>query len=105
MGRKKLTVTRTLESGKRIRFKVPDKGAVGLTPKKDRWYEPGIETGWSKNQTANYRRRLVLKAHKNYLAAGRSLQALANVTTDKTTKILAGRDARYFFRKHKNNQM
>lgn len=102
MTRKKLTVTRTLPSGRNIRFKTPDKGALGRTPKKDRWYKPGVETGWEKYMLAGQRRRLVLKAHKrDKLAAGRAMQALANVTTDKRTKLLAGRDARYFFRKLK----
>ena len=102
MGRKKLTVTRKLPSGKNIRFKTPDKGALGRTPKKDRWYKPGMETGWQKCMLADNRRRLVLKTQKgDKLSAGRAMQALANVTTDKRTKLLAGRDARYFFRKLK----
>lgn len=105
MGRKKLTVTRKTKFGKNIRYKTPDKGAPGRTPKKDRWYRPSVHTGWEKNQPADQRRRLVLKAHGgDYLAAGRAMQALSNVTADERTKLLAGRDARYFFRKNRDKK-
>jgi hypothetical protein len=68
----------------------------------ERWFSPGKRTGWSKRLPATERRRLALKAHKgSYLSAGRALQALSNVTTDWRTKVLAGQDARYFFRMNK----
>jgi hypothetical protein len=68
----------------------------------ERWYHPKVHTGWHKDQPPEVRRKEVLKAHKNdLLASGRSLQALSNVSTDNTTKVLAARDARYFFDKHK----
>ena len=64
-----------------------------------RWYHPNVHTGWDKHQNAVTRRRKALYAHKgSMLASGRSMQALSNVTTDKQTKLLAGRDVRYFFR-------
>ncbi len=102
MVRKQLTVTRTLPGGRRIRYKTPDKGALGRTPKRKRWAKFEMETGWRKTMTADKRRRLVLDAHKHdYLASGRAMQQLANVTTDARTELLAGRDARYFFTEHK----
>lgn len=69
------------------------------------WYEPKVHTGWRKGQSTDYRRRLTRKAHgNNLLTAGRSLQALANVTTDPTTARLAKADANYFFKKHKERK-
>jgi len=66
-----------------------------------KWFHPRIHTGWSKDMTTIGRRRKAIVAHKgNYLAAGRSLQALSNTTTDAKTKRLSALDARYFFRKH-----
>jgi len=67
---------------------------------KTRWSKPSRRhSGWRKNQRAEIRRRLALKAHKNdKLSAGRSLQALSNVTRDSRTKELAAQDARFFFR-------
>lgn len=66
-----------------------------------KWYEAGVETGWQKTQSATTRRRRALKAHKgSHLAAGRGLQALANVTQDKQTARLARADAKYFFERH-----
>jgi hypothetical protein len=70
-----------------------------------KFFNPKVHTGWHKTQSATYRRRLSLKAHKSdYLATARSLQALSNTTRDKQTKVLSKRDANYFFamnRKHK----
>lgn len=104
----KLRVTRkahTRVDGTRVKastFLIKDRGAKGRTPKSNQFFDLGVKTGWRKDLPADVRRRLVLKAHKgDLLAAGRSLQALANVTTDKRTKQLAGLDARFFFRKHK----
>ncbi len=66
-----------------------------------KWYKPKVHSGWSKDLTPRGRRRKSIIAHKNYLSAARSLQALSSVTTDKKTKRLAKQDANYFFRKHK----
>ncbi len=70
-----------------------------------KWYKPKGHSGWKKSQSPEYRRRLVLKAHKHsYLSAGRSMQALANVTKDKPTEKAASADARYFFKKCKEKR-
>jgi hypothetical protein len=74
-----------------------------------KWFK-GIRknTGWHKNQSASTRRAKALSARpKNQklrtriLGAGKSLNALANVTRDKVTKQKARADAKYFFRKLK----
>jgi len=98
----KIRVTQ-IRKGKRVTFLTPDKGKLGKTPKKDQWYEPGVETGWEKDMYKGERRFLVLKAHKgDVLASARSMQALSNVTTDRETKRKARADALYFFGKHKS---
>jgi hypothetical protein len=68
-----------------------------------KWFHPKKDkTGWHKDLPAEKRRELVLKAHKgDFLAAAYSMQSLANVTTDKTTREAAHADASYFFEKHK----
>ncbi len=75
---------------------------------KDKWFDPQKHTGWHKSQKASTRRRYLLDStdkrkslHDRYLEAGRRIQALANVTQDPQTHIIAGRDARYFFSKIK----
>ncbi len=105
----KLRVTReghTRSDGTRVKgstFLIKDRGAKGRTPLSKRFFDPGVKTGWEKTLPADIRRGRVLRAHKgDLLASGRSLQALSNVSTDKRTKMLAGLDARFFFRKHKN---
>jgi len=56
---------------------------------------------WHKDEPAEVRRANALKAHKgDELATARTLQALANVTTDPETSKLAKTDADYFFAKH-----
>ena len=68
-------------------FRIKDRGEPGKTPKKNRWFEPQVETGWQKDQPMIERRVNVLSAHGgNELAAARAMQALANVTTDKETE-------------------
>ena len=69
----------------------------------EKWYKPSSEdTGWKKTLPMNTRRKVMLKAHKgNALSAARSLQALANVTTDKETRRTAESDAKYLFRQHR----
>jgi len=75
-----------------------DVGKPGRTPISERWYHPKVETGWEKDMPAEERRKLMLDAHGgDYLAAARALQALANVTQDRTTRARAAADARYFY--------
>ncbi len=70
-----------------------------------KWARFVTQTGWRKNMPTEQRRRLVLKAHKgDYLSSGRAMQQLANVSQDKRTAELAGRDARWFFREHKKRK-
>lgn len=79
-----------------------DVGKPGKTPKSERWFEPGKHTGWEADMPAAERRELVLEAFGgDYLAAARSKQELANVTTDRPTKVAALADARYFFRQYR----
>ena len=83
-------------------FKVKDRGKRGRTPKSKRWYEPTVETGWSKDSPQSTRLSRAVRAHKgDKLAAARGLQALSNVTTDPKTKRLADADAKILFKRHK----
>jgi len=100
----KLTVRRkgyTRKDGTRVSpttYEVEDKGEPGRTPKAERWYEPGVKTGWEKGQSESVRRTKVLRAHKgDKLASARSMQSLSNVSTDAKTKREAKRDADYFY--------
>ena len=78
-----------------------DKGKPGKTPENEKWYRHNVEMNWHKDQPVELRRANALKAHSgNDLAAGRALQALANVTTDPETARLAKTDADYFFSNH-----
>jgi len=71
----------------------------------EKWYNPTVATGWSKKDPAHLRRYRALRAHKgDKLATARALLALANVTTDKTTKRLARTDANYFFEQNKRGK-
>jgi hypothetical protein len=82
-------------------FRIKDRGKPGRTPKSKRFFHPERHTGWRKTQKASTRRSKALKAHGgDYLATARSMQALANVTTDSETRWAARTDALYFFRKH-----
>src|SRR4030042_3173740 len=89
----------TRKDGVRVKastFKIKDRGHKGRTPKSRQFFHPNVHTGWRKYMAAQVRRCLVLKAHKgDYLASARSMQALANTTTDKITMQLARADARY----------
>ena len=103
-----LTIKRkgyTRKDGTKVKastFKVKDRGEPGRTPKAEQWYEPGVKTGWEKGQPESVRRAKVLKAHKgDELASALSMQALANVTTDRETASKAARDAKYFYRQHR----
>lgn len=100
-----ITVKRKLKSGKVIKYKTKDKGKPGKTPEKERWFFPTTIMGWTKTQSASTRRKLALKAHDDdKLATARALQALANVSTDKTTKKLARSDALYFYELHRKGK-
>lgn len=99
---RKIRVTQ-IRGGKKISFLTKDKGKVGKTPKAQRWNGDVLETktGWRKDMPMVKRRSLVLKAHGNdYLASGRAMQALANLSADKETSRKAGADAKYFFREY-----
>ncbi len=79
-----------------------DTGKKGRTPKSERWFKPGPVTGWDKDMASAERRRLVLEANSgDYLASGRMMQELVNVSTDKETDRKARADALYFFKKHR----
>ena len=70
--------------------------------KDEKWFGPQVETGWKKEQPSSLRRSKVLKAHKgNYLKSGQAMQALSNVSEDRTTSEMAGADAKYFYRIHR----
>ena len=115
--RKRLRVTRkgytrkayTRKDGTRVKgsyvkpsaFYIKDVGARGRTPQRKRWYKPGVKMGWEKGMSVSKRRSKALKTHRgSVLATARALQALSNVSTDKTTKREAKRDADYFFKLH-----
>ena len=85
---------------------VHKKGYHRKTPKSKKWFRPTKETGWKKTQSSVIRRRKLLEStdkrktlHNRYLEAGRSAQALSNVTTDPQTKQLSKSNANYFFMK------
>ena len=78
-----------------------------------KWFKKAVDArppytlgGWKTTQTATTRRRLALssrprnwtKKHR-YRSAAQALQALANVTRDKKTKLKATADAKYFRRR------
>ncbi len=76
-----------------------------------KWFQKAVRKGrtknldgWSKKLPASSRRRRALgsrpsnwSTRKRMVSAGRALQALANVTQDRTTRQLAKSDAEYFF--------
>ncbi len=76
-----------------------------------KWYKTAVNEkppynlgGWKKSESKEIRRREALKSRSKvltpkhrYLSAGRALQALANVTKDKSTHLKAKSDADYFF--------
>ena len=102
MGKIRVTQVR---KGKKITFLTKDKGKPGKTPKSERWYKPGIETGWRKDMSIEERRHLVLRAHKgDELASAQSMQALSNVSTDVKTKQASRADALYFYQLHRAEQ-
>jgi hypothetical protein len=83
-----------------------DKGKPGKTPEKDKWYEPGRETGWDKDEPQEKRIRMVISSenknlspHNRNLRAFRQMNSLANVTTDSETEKKARSDAEVFRRR------
>lgn len=83
-------------------FSIKDRGKPGRTPKRKRWFDPQVETGWKKTQPESERRVNVQMAHGgDELASARAMQALANITTDRETKRVARSDARYFYWLHR----
>lgn len=79
-----------------------DKGKPGKTPESQKFFHPKVVMNWHKDEPPETRRTNALKAHNDdRLAAGRALQELANVTTDRETSRLAKADADYFFSKLK----
>ena len=82
-------------------FRTKDRGKPGRTPKEEQWFESQVPTGWDKDHPEAARRVKVLSSHGgDELASARAMQAIANVTTDRETKIEARADARYFYRIH-----
>ena len=83
-----------------------DTGKSGKTPESEKWFEPQKHRGWRKEMSAKKRRAVLLSStdkrrslHDRYVEAGRAIQALANVTTDRETRKKAKADAEYFFGK------
>jgi len=73
--------------------------------KKANWFTHRVHTGWHKNQSLAYRRRLVREAHGgNYLTSAKSLLALANVSKDPATRRAAKADSNYFFKMYGNHK-
>lgn len=77
---------------------------------KEKWFEPSSKkTGWKKSDSAEKRRRIVLKSrHGDELKAGRACLALSNVNKgrkgDSETHKKARADADYFFRQHRKKK-
>jgi len=102
-------------AAKGIKTATPRTESVHKITSVNEWYEKAVQEkppyslkGWSKNKKSTTRRKLALASRpKNWTqehklrSAGQALQALANVTQDKETKILAQKDAKYFFQKLK----
>jgi IS5 family transposase len=111
MARKKLTVRRkgyTTKRGTRVKattYKRKDVGKPGRTPKKEKWFKPGEPIGWMKDMPTDERREKALESRDgDLLATARALQALANVTVDKSTKAKAAADAKYFFEEYRKEK-
>ncbi len=92
-------------------YMTEDRGKPGRTPASRRFFEPKRHTGWEKTQPAATRRAKLLAAtesgkpmHDRYVEAGRMIQELANMTTDRETKAKAEEDAVYFFERAKGNR-
>lgn len=82
-----------------------------MVRRKKYWFNPKTHTFWRKMQSSTTRRRKLLEStdkrksmHNRYVAAGRKIQSLANVTKDKATETKARSDAMYFFRKARSKK-
>ena len=77
-----------------------------MSTKVKKWSPPEwTHTGWKKEQTPAYRRRLALKGHGgDVLATARGLQRLANLTADPATKRAARADAKHFYAKYRKQK-
>jgi len=70
-----------------------------------KWFKPGEPLNWSKEDSQKRRRINALKSrHGDYLATGRALLALANITKDSETRRKAKSDSEYFFRKYRERK-
>ncbi len=105
----KIQVTRKSyirKDGTRVKgttYYTEDKGKPGKTPESEKFFHPGVKMNWSKESSAEVRRKNALEAHGgDVLAAARALQELSNVTTDVETKRLTKADADYFFSRHQS---
>jgi len=77
------------------------KHKVKVTSSTNKFFHPKVEMDWHKNENVDARREHALKAHDgDELSTARALGALANVTQDKETSIVARKDANYFYAKH-----
>ena len=76
-----------------------------MAKKVEKWFKPGKEIGWSKDDSQTKRRRIALKSRKgDLLKTARALQSLANVTEDKETARKAAADAQYFYRQYRQSK-
>ena len=99
------TYTRGGTRVKKHTYRIKDLGKPGKTPLSERFYHPKVHMGWRKDQPPGLRREEALQSHKgDTLATARALQALANVTTDARTKLLAKSDADYFFSSYRHER-
>jgi len=85
-----------------------DTGKPGRSPISKRWSKKIEipETGWSKDLPSKERRELVLEANDgSYLKAGRYMQYLVNLSSDKEVDRKGKADADYFFRMHRDERV
>jgi len=86
---------------KAYKRKTKRRGSKKTTSKSQKWFNPKVKSGWEKGAPLKERRSKILKAHKgDLLSAARGKQALANVTTDKETKVEAEKDAKFFLKEY-----
>lgn len=71
--------------------------------KTEKWFKPSnTPLNWHKDDLPRTRRIKALQSRKgDLLATARALNALANVTREKSVKKLARIDAQYFFDRYK----
>jgi hypothetical protein len=67
-----------------------------------KFFEPGKSLKWHKSDSQKVRRENALRTRRgDFLAAGKALLALSNVSRDSDTSRKAYQDAVYFFAQHK----